>query len=360
MNRPFVVRLVKVIGQYCHGSVKSSRFCTNFSTSSGTGNVTSNSTTKVSDLIYTSHFIQLSTHKLHLMNIKSENPTKSVCFLLHGAIENGEIFYSKKGQGLAPYLARQGHDVYIADLRGRGSSSPTVKEEGDSCNHGQREVIRDDIPRFIKFISLLSGVDKHTWIAHSWGGILQTSTQAYYPNMVANIHSQVYFGAKRRILTREWEYYTNFLFGFCFLTPFFHKYYGFYPGKELKIGSDNESTNSVLDTGKWARVDGKWGKWCDYNDNYDYSENYSKIPDESIPPTWHLAAISDKMLGNPLDVKLWAAETRQTHKYTILSKANGNKEDYDHVTMITGKHCDTDHFHEVSEWIYKHNNLKSI
>lgn len=315
------------------------------------------SVTKVADLVYRSHFICESTHKLHLMNIRSDKPTNSVCFLLHGAIENGEIFYSKKGQGLAPFLARQGHDVYVADLRGRGLSSPSVKEEGSSCMHGQREAIREDIPKFVEVICKLSGANKLTWIAHSWGGILMTSAQAYCPDMLSNIHSQVYFGSKRQITTREREYYTHFLFGFCGLAHFFHRYYGFYPGKELKIGSDNESTNSVMDTCKWALTSCGWGKWIDYKDKFDYALHYSVIPAEAIPPTWHIGAVADKMLGNPVDVKLWAEETRQTHKFTVLSKDNGNRKDYDHVSMITDKECVEDYFTDVSQWIYAHTNI---
>ncbi len=47
-------------------------------------------------------------------------------FLLHGAIENGRIFYSNESdtenlKGLGPYMARRGYDVYVADLRGKGS-----------------------------------------------------------------------------------------------------------------------------------------------------------------------------------------------------------------------------------------------
>jgi predicted alpha/beta hydrolase len=41
--------------------------------------------------------------------------------LIPGSIENGHIFYSKSGKGFAPWMAERGFDVFVADLRGRGT-----------------------------------------------------------------------------------------------------------------------------------------------------------------------------------------------------------------------------------------------
>ncbi len=58
--------------------------------------------------------------------------------MLHGAVENGKIFYSDSGRGLAPFLARRGFDVYVGDLRGRGESRPHISR---SSRYGQTEAI---------------------------------------------------------------------------------------------------------------------------------------------------------------------------------------------------------------------------
>ena len=54
-------------------------------------------------------------------------------FLVHGAIENGRIFYSDNGKGFAPYLQKQGFDVYVLDLRGRGKSLPTLRKGAEQA-----------------------------------------------------------------------------------------------------------------------------------------------------------------------------------------------------------------------------------
>ena len=72
--------------------------------------------------------------------------------MLHGAVENGKIFYSEKNKGLASYLAHHGFDVFVADLRGRGLSEPAIKK---GAIHGQTESITEDIPAFINEIKKL-------------------------------------------------------------------------------------------------------------------------------------------------------------------------------------------------------------
>ena len=42
--------------------------------------------------------------------------------LLHGSFSNRRFWYSPKGIGLGAYLARQGFDVWVPEMRGHGLS----------------------------------------------------------------------------------------------------------------------------------------------------------------------------------------------------------------------------------------------
>jgi len=61
--------------------------------------------------------------QLHVNMFLSQDPTsdqKQSVLLLHGAVENGFIFYGKgqrTSKGLAPFLARNGFNVFVADFR---------------------------------------------------------------------------------------------------------------------------------------------------------------------------------------------------------------------------------------------------
>jgi hypothetical protein len=101
--------------------------------------------------------------------------------MLHGAISNSSAFFSPKAKGLGPFLASKGCNVFIADNRGRGFSKPSLKEvvKTKPIQHGQFETIRYDIPTISTAVKKISGQTKQHWIAHSWGGILMSSTMAY-------------------------------------------------------------------------------------------------------------------------------------------------------------------------------------
>jgi len=53
-------------------------------------------------------FIKLGDHQtLHLRRIANQQPSGPVVLLIHGAVENGKIFYTHSNKGLAPFLAEQ-------------------------------------------------------------------------------------------------------------------------------------------------------------------------------------------------------------------------------------------------------------
>jgi hypothetical protein len=150
------------------------------------------------------------------------------------------------------------------------------------------------------------------------------------------------------------------------------------------VGIEDETLNFVLECGKWAQ---KGSKWVDVKDGFNYAvalrsiieSNDAKALEQksvshigssiSLPSTWHFSAKNDMALGHPLDVLDWAREASQfstevagvvsgNHKYTVLSKENGNLEDYDHNTMLTSKNAELDHFPQLLEWIRSHSTEK--
>ena len=75
------------------------------------------------ELLQQSLFIPCGAHQLHVRHIKPRVAVHGEPILMvHGAIENGRIFYTESGKGLACFLARHGYQVYVADLRGGGSA----------------------------------------------------------------------------------------------------------------------------------------------------------------------------------------------------------------------------------------------
>ncbi|NVO01003.1 MAG: alpha/beta fold hydrolase [Geobacteraceae bacterium] len=265
--------------------------------------------------------------------------------MIHGAIENGRIFYSESGKGLAPYLAAKGFDVFVVDMRGRGKSSPSI---GRGSVFGQTEAIMEDIPALINAVRNIHGDRPLQWVAHSWGGVLLTSFLARFPEQVKGVKSLVYFGSKRTI--RVWNIWRILKVDLVWniICPLACLFAGYLPARQLRFGSDSETTKFYRQSAEWVKNDA----WVDTDDGFDYGAAVRKI---ILPPIWYIAAKNDHALGHPDDVRDFMNSTgEQKSRFTILGRQNGSLHDYDHINMLTHPDAVSDHFPKVAEWLQQH------
>ncbi len=261
-------------------------------------------------------------------------------FLVHGSIENGHIFYSKSGKGFAPYLAQQGYDVFVADLRGRGQSRPAIS--GKSA-FGLDHTLTEDFPAFISKIQELKGDVPQYWGAHSWGGVLMLAYLAR-PAVPVQVQAMAFFASKRRIsiwspkkflmVDVMWNWFAKATVAAT----------GALYAKQLKMGSDSETKHTHRQTHQWV-VQRRWLNW---HDKYDYAAALQRM---QLPPTLYLTGAKDDVLGHPVDVEKLMQETGSSHsEFKVLSKANGQRHDYDHINILTHPDAQHDHFPEVVRW----------
>lgn len=281
---------------------------------------------------------------LHLKRFYT-NEAGAPVFMLHGAIENGCIFYSNSHKGLAPYLAEQGYDVFVADIRGHGQSSPAINSHAD---YGQTDTIVYEIPEFINKIIALKGDCPQFWVAHSWGGVLLSAFLARFPQYQSYVAASVYFATKRRI--RVWNVHRVLVISIVWntLCRLLAHFYGYLPAKSWHIGADNETAKFHLDCIHWVKQD----TWCDTEDGFDYGK---AIRSADMPPILYFAAANDKCLGHPKDVKRFMRESGENNaKYRLLGKGKGNLHDYNHINLLTHPDAKNDHFPEVIKWFQRH------
>lgn len=285
-------------------------------------------------------FIKVNFEELHLKRFFTDESSPPV-LMIHGSIENGKIFYSSSGKGLAPYLAQNGFDVFVADLRGRGLSKPPISK---NSKHGLTEILKEDFPAMINKIKEIKGDVPQHWVAHSWGGVMMLTFLARNYNSV-KVASMVFFATKRRIsiwnLKKIWS--INLMWNFVARIVIAFK--GYLPAREMKIGSDNESEKSHRETTKWVNS----RNWSDWNDGFDYSAALKKL---HLPPTLYLAGANDKVLGNPEDVKLLMHEAgAQNHQFLILGKSNKNLHDYGHIDILSHPDAVKDVYQVAIKWM---------
>ena len=282
---------------------------------------------------------------LHLRHIFDPNLKGDAVFLLHGAVENGKIFYTESNKGLAPFLASQGYQCFVADLRGRGKSEPLINKQSD---YGQTEAILEDIPTMLGFIKELTGNYPKFWVAHSWGGVLLNSFLARFPEHREHVSACGYFGTKRSLYNNHPSKLLQANLIWYTLAPILSKKKGFLDARKLKWGSDNETVKSHFQSMQWA----KKKPWIDSDDGFDYK---AAIEDLALPPTLHIAGSKDKALAQPIDIKKFMEESgKGIQEIRIYGKKQGHKCDYDHINMLTSPHAHKDQFSDLLEWFETH------
>ena len=261
--------------------------------------------------------------------------------LIHGSIEDSRIFYSASGKGFAPFLAQAGFDVFIPDLPGKGKSTPKASREFD---HSQQQFIDGDFNDYIDRIREDYPTEKIRLGGHSWGGVLALAWYAKFGS-IETIGPMVFFGSKRKLATRSLRRLFMVDIMWSAVGQVSTGLSGYLPAKKLKMGSDNETAQFYRETAQWVRSDG----WMDLKSGEDIAETLRK---KRLPPLLFFAGVNDKVLGNPRDVKRLMDETgSETAQLVLLSRANGNAKDYDHINMLTARTCPQDHFPMAMEWM---------
>jgi pimeloyl-ACP methyl ester carboxylesterase len=258
--------------------------------------------------------------------------------LIHGAIENGRIFYSDSGKGLAPYLASQGFDCYVLDLRGRGKSTPAISK---STKHGQTEIILEDIPTSLDAISARYPNDTTIRIvAHSWGGVLTLATLARFPDYIQKVSRIVFFGTKRSVQVLTADRLLRISFAWNTLSPILTALYGYLPAREWRLGSDQESKKSHAQSRHWVKT---IHEWIDLEDGFDYKKALESL---HLPPILSIMGTRDRSLGHIKDARRFLKEAK-------ADQADYLEVPYGHIDMLTGKSAAQTVFPQVADWLKK-------
>lgn len=277
--------------------------------------------------------------RLHLVRFTGKQPVGSV-LMVHGAIENGRIFYSNSGKGWAPFLASCGWDVWVADLRGKGGSQPKVSRRS---RYGQYQAIMEDIPAFVQYIRQHSSLPFHL-NAHSWGGVLCLAALARGV-VETPVQSMVFFGSKRKIYQKNCKKFRVIDLGWNITGVTASYLWGYLPAKALHFGSDNEARRFFLQTNHWVYSDA----WIDPEDQFNYHTAFSQI---HLPPLFSLTGSKDDLLGHPEDAQHLLDETGlHLRKVCVIGTQEGYRHDYGHIDLLTHPDAPLDHFPEIEKWM---------
>lgn len=287
--------------------------------------------------------------QLHMRHIY-QDPTSPAVFLLHGLLEDGTLYYSRTGQGLAYFLATNGFQVFIPDLRGKGRSWPSVSQ---LLRCRVVDIVTEDLPVLLNYVETKIGHPPEFLVGHGFGGVLISSFLARYPEYRQQINGVVHFGSRR--VARGVNLYRKILVDWLWsgLAGFVSRIRGVVPARLLRLGSKDEHPNLREDSLWWL----KGSPWLDPDDDFDYGKALSQ--GLAYPPSLYFASRRDLGYGNPADVRYFMREVGQHNgRLVILGKNEGNRHNYSHIGMLIHPDAADDHFPFMLEWLVEMLGLK--
>jgi pimeloyl-ACP methyl ester carboxylesterase len=107
--------------------------------------------------------------RLAVVRVTAQDPglagTRGAVLMVHGLGSNAAV-YRVPSLSLADHLAAQGHDCFVAELRGAGGS------ERPAQRFGLGDYLTHDIPALLELARGASGRPRVSWLGHSMGGFL--------------------------------------------------------------------------------------------------------------------------------------------------------------------------------------------
>ena len=262
-----------------------------------------------------------------------ENPHATPVLLVHGNFSNRGFWISKKGVGLAPFLAERGYDAWVVELRGHGLSP-----KGDAFAAVTAEDhIQADLPAAVRYIS--EKTHKQLYMCgHSAGGVFIAGMLSAGCVGPEQILGAALFGAQVSL----GEGYLK-IPPIAWLSSLVLRLLGRLPAQRLGLGPEPEPAGEILEMIRWKRLGGRWAD----STGFSYWEGLGKV---STPV---LSVSGENDTNDPPEgcrLLLEAIGSRDK-RFVLLSRKDGFSTDYDHIGMIVSKEAAKEVWPLLATWM---------
>ncbi len=276
----------------------------------------------------------------HLIRLCPEVSNGQAVFMLHGLMDNANCFHNATTQtGLGYALARQGYDVYMAELRGRHLNNKALSR----LEFGIEEAIAEDLPLLIATMNKTAKLDQQIWIGQGFGSVLLASYLARNTSYLKAILGLVHFSPFREIQTvgEAKRFWVDWLHGRGI--NLLAKKLGYVPAVKLKLGRSNENLAFYQQALDWLST--SWqGK-----DGFDYAVEVKKL---AWPPSLYFASLHPTWRASEVDARAFMFDLGDHDARLIkLGRSVGNQKNYKRSELCLHKNAEQDYYPLLLNWL---------
>jgi oxygen-independent coproporphyrinogen-3 oxidase len=251
--------------------------------------------------------------------------------LTHGTFSNGTIC-----SRLAAYLAAEGFDAWVLELRGRGASrgivGPTFEAFGLL-----------DVPAAVEAIRASTGRSRLFFVGHSGGGLAFLMHLARRPAERGTAQGLVMLASQATDACATASGRLMVAFGWVA-----EGVLGYTPGRALRLGPENEPKGILRQWMRWNRS----GRWTG-TDGFDYLDALSAID----VPTLCFAGAGDRYIAPVRGCRrLYEAVGGQDKTWILCARSEGFSEDFDHTRIVASRAAQREIWPRIREWLVERTN----
>lgn len=252
--------------------------------------------------------------------------------LIPGSFSNRRFWFSPKGIGLGPYLARAGFDVWIAEMRGHGLSPRNRNYSRNTVS----DYVRFDLPAIADFVFELNPQKAH-WLGHSLGGIILAGALGGHYLDQSRVASTALFGSQ---ISRV--YWPLKLPPLEWTARLLLKRFSVLSGSRLKRGPEDEPIGLVVESLRWHGLFGRFG---------DAKRDWWAGLAEVRVPVLAVAALGDEQDPAWACEKLLKQFGSPLSEFLCLGQKHGFSSDFGHVEMLISKEAQREVWPLLEQWL---------
>jgi oxygen-independent coproporphyrinogen-3 oxidase len=267
--------------------------------------------------------------ELSLLRISYDTRQDTPVLLTHGTFSNAQVCTR-----LARYLAENGFDCWILELRGHGRSA------AGSVHPDFERFSEFDVPAALHAVRQRTKKEQLFWVGHSGGGLVLLMHLARHPEERPKVKGIVTLASQATEAGATWTGRAKIALG-----AMTNNLIGYAPGPLLKLGPENEFRGVMNQWFRW-----NWnGRWTG-KDGFDYLEALKQVE----VPALCFAGGGDRFIAPYRGCRrVYDALGSVDKRMALCAKSEGYGEDYSHSRIIASRRAQQEIWPTISEWLIK-------